>query len=204
MGQLRQISRRAYRLSDRYGRSRTICSLPATAATRSISSAFGTRAAPSALDMYLFSEGEYVKSLEQRTMSEVITKVLYPADDHIEESAPKAAVFLPLGNGAVDHKDAYKALRRYKKLLKAPQDPDKRYASCARHSRAYAHHDGRVRPRLGRGVGSGEPIGCLRTAPIARRSTDRADAFYRACGRYCATSTLYPSSVTAKRSARTL
>ena len=36
------------------------------------------------LDMYLFSEGEYVKSMEQRTMSEVITKVLYPADDHIE------------------------------------------------------------------------------------------------------------------------
>jgi starch phosphorylase len=36
------------------------------------------------LDMYLFSEGEYVKSLEERTMSEVITKVLYPADDHIE------------------------------------------------------------------------------------------------------------------------
>ena len=38
----------------------------------------------SALDMFLFSEGEYVKSMEQRTMSEVITKVLYPADDHIE------------------------------------------------------------------------------------------------------------------------
>ena len=38
----------------------------------------------SALDMYLFSEGEYVKSLEERTMSEVITKVLYPADDHIQ------------------------------------------------------------------------------------------------------------------------
>jgi len=37
-----------------------------------------------ALDMYLFSEGEYVKSMEKRTMSEVITKVLYPADDHIE------------------------------------------------------------------------------------------------------------------------
>ena len=36
------------------------------------------------LDMYLFSEGEYVKSLEQRTMTEVITKVLYPADDHTE------------------------------------------------------------------------------------------------------------------------
>ena len=38
----------------------------------------------SALDMYLFSEGEYVKSMEQRTMSEVITKVLYPADDHVQ------------------------------------------------------------------------------------------------------------------------
>ena len=36
------------------------------------------------LDMYLFSEGKYVKSMEQRTMAEVITKVLYPADDHME------------------------------------------------------------------------------------------------------------------------
>ncbi|MCQ2558865.1 MAG: glycogen/starch/alpha-glucan family phosphorylase, partial [Oscillospiraceae bacterium] len=36
------------------------------------------------LDMFLFSEGKYVQSLEQRTLSEVITKVLYPADDHIE------------------------------------------------------------------------------------------------------------------------
>ena len=39
---------------------------------------------PNSLDMYLFSEGAYVKSLEQRTMAEVITKVLYPADDHVE------------------------------------------------------------------------------------------------------------------------
>ena len=39
---------------------------------------------PNSLDMYLISEGEYVKSMEQRTMAEVITKVLYPADDHIE------------------------------------------------------------------------------------------------------------------------
>ena len=39
---------------------------------------------PNSLDMYLFSEGAYVKSMEQRTMAEVITKVLYPADDHIE------------------------------------------------------------------------------------------------------------------------
>jgi len=39
---------------------------------------------PNSLDMYLFSEGEYVKSLEQRTMAEVVTKILYPADDHVE------------------------------------------------------------------------------------------------------------------------
>ncbi len=39
---------------------------------------------PNSLDMYLFSTGDYVKSMEERTMAEVITKVLYPADDHIE------------------------------------------------------------------------------------------------------------------------
>ena len=37
---------------------------------------------PQELDMYLFSGGQYVQALEQRTMAEVITKVLYPADDH--------------------------------------------------------------------------------------------------------------------------
>lgn len=37
---------------------------------------------PKSLDMSLFSGGEYVKSLEQRTQAEVITKVLYPADEH--------------------------------------------------------------------------------------------------------------------------
>jgi len=39
---------------------------------------------PKSLDMYEFSEGAYVKSMEQRTLAEVITKVLYPADDHVE------------------------------------------------------------------------------------------------------------------------
>lgn len=39
---------------------------------------------PHSLDMKLFSGGEYVKSLEERTMTEVITKVLYPPDEHIE------------------------------------------------------------------------------------------------------------------------
>ena len=36
------------------------------------------------LDMFRFSEGDYMKSLEDRTMAEVIAKVLYPADDHVQ------------------------------------------------------------------------------------------------------------------------
>ena len=35
-------------------------------------------------DMSAFSRGEYVRSLEENTMAEVISKVLYPADNHIE------------------------------------------------------------------------------------------------------------------------
>ncbi len=35
-------------------------------------------------DMGAFSRGEYVRALEKNTMAEVISKVLYPADDHIE------------------------------------------------------------------------------------------------------------------------
>jgi starch phosphorylase len=34
--------------------------------------------------MSAFSRGEYAKALEQETMAEVISKVLYPADNHIE------------------------------------------------------------------------------------------------------------------------
>ena len=36
------------------------------------------------LNMYLFAEGKYVQSMEERTLAEVITKVLYPADETIE------------------------------------------------------------------------------------------------------------------------
>lgn len=39
---------------------------------------------PKSLDMNAFSRGEYVKALEENTMAEAITKVLYPADDHID------------------------------------------------------------------------------------------------------------------------
>ncbi|NLC72858.1 MAG: glycogen/starch/alpha-glucan phosphorylase [Ruminococcaceae bacterium] len=36
------------------------------------------------LDMFKFADGAYIQSVEQRAMAEIITKVLYPADDHIE------------------------------------------------------------------------------------------------------------------------
>ncbi len=39
---------------------------------------------PNSLDMNAFSRGEYVRSLEENTMAEVISKILYPADNHIE------------------------------------------------------------------------------------------------------------------------
>lgn len=43
-----------------------------------------TAKAPVDFDMQLFSQGEYVKSLEQKALAESICKVLYPADHHIE------------------------------------------------------------------------------------------------------------------------
>lgn len=43
-----------------------------------------TAKAPVDFDMQLFSQGEYIKSLEQKSLAESICKVLYPADHHIE------------------------------------------------------------------------------------------------------------------------
>ncbi len=37
-----------------------------------------------ALDMNLFNQGDYIRALEQNAMAEVISKVLYPADNHPE------------------------------------------------------------------------------------------------------------------------
>lgn len=39
---------------------------------------------PKSLDMAAFSRGDYAKALEENNKAEVISKVLYPADDHIE------------------------------------------------------------------------------------------------------------------------
>ena len=39
---------------------------------------------PQSFDMAAFSRGDYVRALEQNTMAETLSKVLYPADDHIQ------------------------------------------------------------------------------------------------------------------------
>ena len=39
---------------------------------------------PTDFDMELFSKGEYVKAMENKAIAETISKVLYPADEHIE------------------------------------------------------------------------------------------------------------------------
>jgi len=38
---------------------------------------------PQSFDMAAFSRGDYIQALERNTMAETISKVLYPADDHI-------------------------------------------------------------------------------------------------------------------------
>ena len=40
--------------------------------------------APVDFDMQAFSRGEYVKALESKSLAESISKILYPADDHME------------------------------------------------------------------------------------------------------------------------
>ncbi|MBQ7872165.1 MAG: glycogen/starch/alpha-glucan phosphorylase [Oscillospiraceae bacterium] len=39
---------------------------------------------PQSFDMAAFSRGDYLRALERTTMAETISKVLYPADDHIQ------------------------------------------------------------------------------------------------------------------------
>lgn len=39
---------------------------------------------PKSIDMTAFSRGDYAKALEENTKAEVISKILYPADDHID------------------------------------------------------------------------------------------------------------------------
>ena len=66
----------------------------------------------SRFDMKLFSQGDYLRSMQEENEAEVISKVLYPADDHYEGKPLrlKQQYFLvsaPLQNIINDHKHRY-------------------------------------------------------------------------------------------------
>lgn len=69
----------------------------------------------SRFDMKLFSQGDYLRSMQEENEAEVISKVLYPADDHYEGKSLrlKQQYFLvsaSLQNIINDHKHRYGAL----------------------------------------------------------------------------------------------
>lgn len=70
---------------------------------------------PQSFDMAAFSRGDYVRALEQNTMAETISKVLYPADDHIEGKRLRLKqqyllVSASLQRIALEHLRVYKTL----------------------------------------------------------------------------------------------
>ncbi len=69
------------------------------------------------LDMSLFSRGEYLKSVEQNAMAESISRVLYPADDHVEGKVLRIKqqyllVCASLQSILKSHMDKYMDIRR--------------------------------------------------------------------------------------------
>ena len=58
---------------------------------------------PKTIDMADFNRGQYTRAMEEKELAEVISKVLYPDDNHIrgQGAAPEAAVFLLQRVGAV-------------------------------------------------------------------------------------------------------
>lgn len=66
-------------------------------------------------NMKLFSQGEYMKAVEDNTFAETLTRVLYPADDHIEGKILRLSqqyflVSASIQNIIADHIHVYKSL----------------------------------------------------------------------------------------------
>ena len=67
------------------------------------------------MDMSLFNQGEYMRAMEQKAMAEVITQVLYPADNHREGKSLRLSQQYFLVSASVQdivrrHLDAYGTL----------------------------------------------------------------------------------------------
>ncbi|MBQ7053868.1 MAG: glycogen/starch/alpha-glucan phosphorylase, partial [Oscillospiraceae bacterium] len=70
------------------------------------------------IDMHLFSKGEYAKSMEQKAMSEVISKILYPEDNHEEGKSLRLKqqyffVSATISSIVKKHKAKYGTLRNF-------------------------------------------------------------------------------------------
>ena len=70
------------------------------------------------IDMQLFSRGEYTKSMEQKAMSEVISKVLYPEDNHAEGKSLRLKqqyffVSATISSIVKKHKEQYGTMRNF-------------------------------------------------------------------------------------------
>lgn len=109
----------------------------------------------SRFDMKLFSQGDYLRCMQDENEAEVISKVLYPADNHYEGKSLrlKQQYFLvsaSLQNIINDHKHRYRALES---IARNGGDPYQRHAPRACDPRIDAYPHGRKRLYMGRRLG---------------------------------------------------
>lgn len=76
--------------------------------------------APAGIDMKLFNQGEYVKAMERNAMAEVISKVLYPEDNHMEGKSLRLRQQYFLVSASIQD-ILRRHLRRYQTLNNLPE-----------------------------------------------------------------------------------
>ena len=118
---------------------------------------------PIALDMKLFSSGEYLKALEKHALAETISMVLYPEDNHREGQSLrlKQQYFLVSATPAGHLCKAQGQVWHARKLRAQTRPAYQRYPSDSGYSGADAHPDGRERHELGAGLEHHQPVCCL-------------------------------------------
>ena len=90
------------------------------------------------LDMKLFNEGDYMRAIEQESMAQVISKVLYPADNHPEGKSSACASSIFLVSASIQ--DIVKNHLKKHSIDELPDFaaiPHQRHPPRACHSRAY-------------------------------------------------------------------
>ena len=102
----------------------------------------------------LFNQGEYMRAMEQKAMAEVITQVLYPADNHREGKSLRLSQQYFLVSASVQdivrrHLEQYGTLDSLPEMA-AVHVNDTHPTPC--HSGADAHHARRMRLWVGRCV----------------------------------------------------